>query len=418
MAIYTPTKLPSVPLLVIIITLMGAFGPISIDLYLPAFLQIQEGLATTDAEVKKTLTFFLIGLCIGMMFYGPLSDKYGRRNIILLGAIIYSLTSIGSTLISYVESLQLLRLLQAIGAGACMVVGRAVIRDVFKGKQVAVMMSVIQVIMMIAPLLAPLVGVLVLKFFDNWRALFWVLTFFGSLAFLLTFFFLPETYKKGERPEITIKATFYNYYLILKDRRSLGAMLGCALPAGMVFAYVTGSSYLYQGTYGLSEFQFSLLFGLNIVGIIISAFLNIVLLRHFTISTLAIFGLIWISLAGILMLLIGDYSLWGFFFSTFMLMCVSGFIGNNIISQIIELNYDRAGAAMALNSATQFFVGAVASSIVMQYQSMLTIVMGVSGLLGAIAYFFLFQPWKELPSVSSIDTAQGNQSVEKSEASD
>src|SRR5699024_5357856 len=121
------------PLLVIIITLMGAFAPMSIDLYLPAFLQIQEGLGTTDSEVKKTLTLFLVGLCVGMMFYGPLSDKYGRRNIILIGATIYSLTSIASTFIANIGGLQALRLVQAIGAGACMVVGRAVIRDVFKG---------------------------------------------------------------------------------------------------------------------------------------------------------------------------------------------------------------------------------------------------------------------------------------------
>ncbi len=396
MVLYTPKKLPGVPLLVIIITLMGAFAPMSIDLYLPAFLQIQEGFGTTDAEVKKTLTLFLLGLCVGMMFYGPLSDKYGRRNIILIGAVIYSVTSILSTFVSQIEGLQALRLIQAIGAGACMVVGRAVIRDVFKGKEVAVMMSVVQVIMMIAPLLAPLIGVAVLYIFKSWQALFWVLTFFGSTAFFLTFFFLPETYHKEDRPDISIAQTFKNYLLILKDRRSLGAMLGCALPAGVVFAYVTGSSYLYQAQYGLSEFHFSLLFGLNIVGVIVSALLNILCLKRFNVITLILFGLIWISLAGIIMLLWGDQSLIGFFLSTFLLMCVSGFIGNNIVSQIIELNYHRAGAAMALNSATQFFVGAIASYIVTHHQELLTVVMGISGISGAIAYFLLYQPWREV----------------------
>lgn len=396
MAIFTPKKLPNVPLLVIIITLMGAFAPMSIDLYLPAFLQIQEGFSTTDAEVKKTLTLFLAGLCIGMMFYGPLSDKYGRRNIILIGATIYSLTSIAATFISNIEGLQALRLIQAIGAGACMVVGRAVIRDVFKGKQVAVMMSVVQVIMMIAPLLAPLVGVMLLYVFESWRALFWALTFFGSMAFFLTFFFLPETYKKEERPKISIGETFYNYFLILKDRRSLGAMLGCALPSGITFAYVTGSSYLYQAKYGLTEFEFSILFGLNIVGVIVSALLNIVCLRRFNVLTLIIFGLCWMSLSGIVMLVIGGQSLIGFFISTFLLMCVSGFIGNNIVSQIIELNYDRAGAAMALNSSTQFFVGAIASLLVTHYQELLVPVMGISGILAVIAYGALYQPWREV----------------------
>lgn len=395
MVFFTPKKLPNTPLLIIIITLMGAFAPMSIDLYLPAFLQIEEGLNTTDAEVKKTLTLFLAGLCIGMMFYGPLSDKYGRRHIILIGAVIYSLTSIASTFISYIEGLQVLRLIQAIGAGACMVVGRAVIRDVFKGKQVAVMMSVVQVIMMIAPLLAPLVGVVLLYLFESWRALFWALTFFGSMAFFLTFFFLPETYHKEERPQITVSDTFYNYWLILKDRRSLGAMLGCAFPSGITFAYVTGSSYLYQGTYGLTEFQFSILFGLNIVGVIMSALLNIVCLRRFHVSTLIIFGLCWMSVSGIIMLLIGGESLIGFFIATFLLMCVSGFIGNNIVAQIIELNYNRAGAAMALNSSTQFFVGAIASYIVTHYQAMLVPVMGISGIIAVIAYASLYQPWKE-----------------------
>lgn len=399
MAIFTPKKLPNAPLLVIIITLMGAFAPMSIDLYLPAFLQMQEGFATTDAEVKKTLTLFLVGLCIGMMFYGTLSDKYGRRNIILIGAVIYSFTSIASTFVSSIEGLQWLRLIQAIGAGACMVVGRAVIRDVFKGKEVAVMMSVVQVIMMIAPLLAPLLGVAMLYIFDSWRALFWVLTFFGSMAFFLTFFFLPETYKKEDRPQITIAETFKNYFLILRDRRSLGAILGCALPAGITFAYVTGSSFLYQEQYGLSEFMFSILFGLNIVGVIVSALLNIFLLRRFSVLALILFGLIWMSISGIVMLTIGDKSVFGFFISTFLLMCVSGFIGNNLVSQIIELNYNRAGAAMALNSATQFFVGSIASLIVTHYQHFLVPVMGVSGIFGAIAYFWLYQPWKQVSKV-------------------
>lgn len=396
MSLYMPKKLPSVPLLIVIITFMGAFGPISIDLYLPAFIEIQSGLSTTDAEVKKTLTLFLLGLCVGMMFYGPLSDKYGRRNIILIGAVIYSVTSIFSTFIANIEGLQVLRFIQAFGAGACMVVGRAVIRDVFKGKQVAVMMSVVQVIMMVAPLLAPIIGVAVLYIFDSWRALFWVLTFFGSIAFFLTFFFLPETYKEEDRPAITMGETFYNYFLILKDRRSLGAILGCALPAGVVFAYVTGSSYLYQAQYGLSEFQFSILFGLNIVGVIISALLNIAFLRRFNVITMILFGLVWISIAGIVMLIFGDKSLVGFFLSTFLLMCVSGFIGNNIVSQIIELNYNRAGAAMALNSSTQFFVGVIASYIVTHNQDLLTTVMGISGILGAVVYFALYQPWKKI----------------------
>ncbi len=392
--IKAPQHLPPTPLLIAILSLMAAFAPLSIDLYLPAFLQIQEGLNATDARVKQTLTAFLIGLCLGMMFYGPLSDKYGRRNLLLIGAMIYTVTSIIGAFATDIDQLLYARFIQAIGAGACMVVGRAIIRDVFKGKEVAVMMSVVQVILMIAPLLAPLLGVGMLFLFKSWRALFIVLAFFGAIVLFSTLFFIPETYKKEERPEVSILGTFYNYIKILLKPRSLGAILGCALPSGFVFAYVTGASHLYQEQYGISELGFSLFFGLNILGVIASALLNIVMLRRYSVEALILFGLTWMALAGVLTLFVAHKSLVGFFVSTFALMCVSGFVGNNLVSKIIEMNYHMAGAAMALNSASQFFIGAIASYIVTQQQGIMTSVMGICGISALIFYLFFSRPWK------------------------
>lgn len=390
----TPQQLPPTPLLIGLLSLMAAFAPLSIDLYLPAFLQIQEGLGATDAKVKQTLTAFLIGLCVGMMFYGSLSDKYGRRNLILIGAVIYTVTSIVGAFATNVDQLLYARFIQAVGAGACMVVGRAIIRDVFTGKEVAVMMSVVQVILMIAPLLAPLLGVAMLYLFGSWRALFIVLAFFGAVVFFSTLFFIPETYKKEDRPEVSIAGTFYNYIRILMKPRSLGAILGCALPSGFVFAYVTGASHLYQEQYGISELGFSLFFGLNIVGVISSAILNILFLRRYSVNGLIMFGLIWMAIAGVLTLFIAHTSLPAFFISTFALMCVSGFVGNNLVSKIIEMNYHMAGAAMALNSASQFLIGAIASFIVTHNQSAMTLVMGLCGVLALFFYLALYQPWR------------------------
>ncbi|MDG9730442.1 multidrug effflux MFS transporter [Ignatzschineria sp. RMDPL8A] len=384
-----PKALPAAHFLVAILTLMAAFGPLSIDLYLPAFLQIQEGLNADPSDVKRTLTTFLTGLCIGMMFYGSLSDKYGRRKLVLIGSVIYTATSIISAFATSIEYLIYARFFQAIGAGACMVVGRAIIRDVFSGKKVAMMMSVVQVILMIAPLAAPFIGVQVLKLFDSWRALFWLLAFFGIITFLSTLFFLPETYKKEDRQEVSILGTFYNYIRILKKPDSLGSILGCALPSGFVFAYITGSPHLYQQTYGVSEQTFSLLFGINIIGVIISALLNIVLLRRFSVNSLIMFGLSWMAVAGVITFFFADYSLISFLISIFLLMCVSGFVGNNLASKIIELNYHQAGAAMALNSASQFMIGSIASFIVGHNQALMVPVMAFCGISALFAYLFL-----------------------------
>ncbi len=390
-----PLTLPSTQFLIALLTLMAAFGPLSIDLYLPAFPQIETGLNTTKAEIQRTLTAFLLGLCVGMMFYGSLSDKYGRKILILVGSIIYTVTSLIAAFAPTVEYLFYMRFFQAIGAGACMVVGRAIIRDVFTGKRVAMMMSVVQVILMIAPLLAPLLGVLLLYFFQSWRALFILLSFFGLLVFLATLLYLPETYRKEDRQPISLADTFLNYFRILRDPRSLGSILACALPSGFVFAYITGSPHLYQQHYGVSEFTFALLFGLNIIGVIISALLNIQLLRRYSINGLILFGLSWMALAGLFTILFGGKSLLLMATSSFLLMCVSGFVGNNLASRIIELNYHKAGAAMALNSASQFAIGALASLLVTKFGQMHW-VMGGCGILAIIAYLLLGKPFQQI----------------------
>ncbi len=384
----TPKNLPGTRFLVALITLMAAFGPLSIDLYLPAFLQIEEGLGATSAQVQQTLTAFLLGLCLGMLFYGSLSDKYGRRPLILLGSLIYTVTSIIGAYSSSIEALLYARFFQAIGAGACMVLGRAIIRDLFTGKEVATMMSVVQVILMIAPLLAPMLGVGLLLLFGTWRALFLLLALFGVITFCATFFALPETYQSDERRPMSLLDTVLNYLRILKNPTSLGLILACALPSGFVFAYITGSPHLYQEHYGISEQAYSLLFGLNIVGVIISALLNIQFLKRYSVNALILFGLSWMAAAGIITILIADYALWSFVLSIFLLMCVSGFVGNNLSARIIEENYHQAGAAMALNSSSQFAIGATASFLVTQY-GYLSIIMGSCALLALLSYLFL-----------------------------
>lgn len=389
---FKPKNLPATPFLVAILTLMAAFGPLSIDLYLPAFLKMEISLNASPTDIKRTLTTFLVGMCIGMMFYGSLSDKYGRRKLLLIGTFLYALTSIVAAYSHSVDQLIIARFFQAFGAGACIVVGRAIIRDVFKGKKVAVMMSVVQVILMIAPLAAPFIGVQLLKLFGSWRSLFWALAFFGGISFLSTLFFLPETYQIEEREEVSLWGTFANYFKILKKIDSLGAILACAFPSGYVFAYITGSSYLYQETYGLSEEMYSLLFGLNIVGVIASAFLNILLLRRFTTKALILFGLSWVFLASIYTLAFGNQSLLGYVTSIFLLMCVSGFISNNLVALIIELNYHQAGAAMALNTSSQFLIGAIVSLIVGYKQIFLVPTMAICGFLAFFSYLFLVLP--------------------------
>ena len=174
--------------LMIMISLFSAIIPLSIDLYLPVLPKMVEKLSTTQSLVNLTLTFFYIFFGISTLLLGPLSDKYGRKKILLIGTTLYTLSSFFCMMAINVESLILFRIIQAIGSGAIVAVASAIIKDSFDGKKRETMFAIVQSMMMIAPIIAPLLGAFLLKFF-SWRGLFGVLGFIGIVLIVFTCLF-------------------------------------------------------------------------------------------------------------------------------------------------------------------------------------------------------------------------------------
>lgn len=206
---------------VIILALLTALEPLSIDLYLPGFLIISEALKTDVAAVQISLSTFLGGFAIGQLIWGPLADKYGRKKPILLSLLIFIIASIACIYVKTVEQLWIMRFIQAIGGCGGIVISRAVVSDYFEKEKTLKIFSLLAMIMGVAPIVAPLFGNAILQISHNWHSLFGAMAFIGIMLFLLTLIFLPETRKRRTLPEIkSNKGQVLRQYLeVLKVRK-------------------------------------------------------------------------------------------------------------------------------------------------------------------------------------------------------
>lgn len=270
------THEPNKVRLILILGALAAIGPLSVDMYLPAFPAIAKDLHTTSGPLGATLATFFVGLCLGQLIYGPVSDKVGRRTPLLFGLALYTAASIACSFATNVETLLVLRFLQALGSCAGMVVGRALIRDLFEPSETARVFSMIMLTMGIAPILAPMAGQWLTASF-GWHSIFISTSLFAGLAGVAVFRWIPELKPHSASPW---KASVFAD--LLKDRLFMGfALSGTFIQAGL-FAYITGSPALFIERLGFTPTQFSWLFGLNALGLIAASQLNNWLLSRST----------------------------------------------------------------------------------------------------------------------------------------
>jgi MFS transporter, DHA1 family, multidrug resistance protein len=286
----------------LILGALTAFAPMSIDMYLPALPEIGRSLGADTASVQLTLSAFFIGLAVGQAIYGPLADRFGRKGPLYFGLIVYIAASIGCALASDIQALIGLRLVQALGGCVGIVIARAVVRDLYGHQESARMFSVLMLVMGVAPILAPLLGGYVLIWF-GWRAIFWVLALFGLSCLIAAALILPET-----RPAHTMKpnvlSAIAGYGRLLVDRRFIGYTLAGGLAQAGLFAYISGSPFVFIEVFGVPAQHYGWLFGLNALGLIVASQINRRLLSRHTSDELlkranltnALFG---IALAGI-----------------------------------------------------------------------------------------------------------------------
>ncbi len=349
----------------LLLGMLVAFGPLATDLYLPALPAIRAGLGTTPEAVQLSITVFLGGFSIGMLGYGPISDRYGRRRVMLGGIGLFVLASLACLFATSVEQLIIARFVQALGGGAASVLARAVVRDVFSQTEALRKLSLLAMITAIAPLLSPLLGSVILEF-GGWRATFAAVLAWGILSLATVFFMLPETLPAERRGQLSLGKAFSAYLRLLGDPVAVGLLLAGGMSFAGMFAYITASPYYFIELQRFSPRAYSVLFAANALGIFAANYANSRLLRGRGAVTMIGAGCV-AGFAGALTLLLGVVAhdfVPVVVLGLFLMVSVTGMLGANCVGMLMERYPLNTGAAAALFVSGQFGLGMLASALV------------------------------------------------------
>ncbi|MFF3754112.1 Bcr/CflA family multidrug efflux MFS transporter [Streptomyces sp. NPDC002018] len=387
---------------------LTALPPLSMDMYLPALPEVTRSLGSPAATVQLTLTACLAGMALGQIVVGPMSDKWGRRKPLLLGMVVYVLATAICALAPTTELLIGFRLLQGLAGAAGIVIARAVVRDLYDGEEMARFFSTLMLISGVAPIIAPVIGGQVLRLTD-WRGIFVVLTVVGILLTLVVWKWLHETLAPELRHSGGVGAALRTMRGLLADRVFTGYMLAGGLAFAALFAYVAASPFVMQEIYGASPQTFSLLFGVNSVGLIAVGQINgKVLVGRVSMDRVLGFGLVVIAFAALALLLMtsglfGNVGLFPVAAGLFVLMSAMGLAMPNTNASALMRTPYAAGSASALIGTSSFLIGAVASPLVGIAGEETAVPMAVVQLVcavGALGCFVgLVRPWKHQPPV-------------------
>ncbi len=359
------------------IVVMGtivAIGPMSIDMYLPALPAIQAHFGTDTAHAQFTLATFFIGLAVGQLIYGPLSDRIGRRGPLLFGLLLYAVASAACAFAPSIGALSALRLLQALGGCAGMVMARAMVRDRFEPQDMARILSALVLVMGVAPILAPMAGGQVFVHV-GWQAIFGVLSAFGVLCALLAWRYLPETLQQAT--PVNPWSALQGYVRLLGHRRFMGYALSGAMAQAGMFSYISVSAFVFIDHYGLGPNQFAWMFGCNAAGLIAASQLNAGLLRRMPAQQVLRAALATNAAAGGVMLvaaITGVGGMWGVILPLFVTIASLGFTFPNSTAAAMAPFGDRAGMASALMGTLQFGIAAITGALAGHLQKLGTAV--------------------------------------------
>jgi DHA1 family bicyclomycin/chloramphenicol resistance-like MFS transporter len=344
---------------------LASFGPLSLDLYLPALPQVATSLHTSAGAAQLSVSCCLAGLAIGQFVFGPLGDRFGRRWPLLTGVSLWTVAALLCAFAPSVTALVILRLIQGFGGAAGLVLSRAVVRDLYDNTSLARAFAVVALISNITPAVAPVAGGLLLHVM-TWRGLFLVLTGAGVVLVAGTALFLPESLPAGYRQAGSLRATGRLVRTLVADRLFVRAVSSLVLASAMLFIYLSLSSVILQRQYGLSTSAFSAMFAVNSVGIITAGSVTVRLLRRFPPPKLLGVGLA-IALAGaagLCAVVAAGAPTWAVL--PFLFVCVAS-MGTIIptATNLAMLNHpEAAGAGSALLGGAQYAVGGLAGPLV------------------------------------------------------
>ncbi|MGN0936427.1 multidrug effflux MFS transporter [Acinetobacter amyesii] len=347
---------------IVLLALLTALGPLSIDMYLPALPQMADDFGVTTQQVANSLPAYFLGLAIGQLIYGPVSDRIGRKTPLYFGLVLYICASFLCVFAKSEWSLIAARVLQALGGCVGVVIARAAIRDRLSMQASAQAFASMMIVTTIAPIIAPTLGAWVLQVFE-WQYIFAVLVLVGIFCLFCVHFFFQETLPVERRLKLSLKQVLGLYGAILQDETFRKPMLTGCFSGAILFCYISGSSVILMDGYGLSQQQFAYVFGANALGIMVFSTLNKKLANRLDVRHRLQLGNA-LQLCGVLILLAaGLFNLSSIIVVMLgMFLCVAsiGFTGPNAMALAMSEQGSRAGTASAIMGSMQFACGLLA----------------------------------------------------------
>ena len=392
----TTTRPTLTPPLLAVLALLSAFTPLSIDMYLPALPVIAVDLRSSAGDVQLTLSAFMIAFGVGQIFYGPAGDRFGRRPVILIGLVIYVLTSIGCAFAAAAGHLIALRFLQGLAACGGVVLARTMVRDLAEKDHAARAMSLMMACTSIAPMLAPVIGGQVM-WFAGWRAIFWVLASAGVIAFVVAWFQLPETLKPEYRQPLVFTQILKRFGELLATRTFVGYALTSSFMFAALFSYISGSPFVFIERYGISPRLYGVVFGGMVIFMTIGSLFNARFVRLLGAGRILRVAVIVPAVSGAAAMVMGwiearygTIGLWPFLVCMVFQIATLSLIAPNSTAMAMQRYPHMAGTASSLMGVMTFGAGAIFGAIVGQtFDSTIapmTTAMGIAGILCLISH--------------------------------
>jgi DHA1 family bicyclomycin/chloramphenicol resistance-like MFS transporter len=362
------TRMPRKKKFILLLTLglLTAVGPFSIDMYLPGFPDIADNLGTTVSRISLSLSSFFIGISFGQLLYGPLLDRFGRKKPLYAGLTLYILASMACAFAGSVNALIGWRLFEALGGCVGMVAARAMVRDIFPVNENAKVFSTLMLVVGVSPIIAPTAGGY-LTALVGWRSVFWVLTLMGIVILLLVHFKLPESRKADSNISLKPKPILAGFAAVLKEPRFYTYALTGSVAASGLYAYISGSPYVFMQIYHVSEKQYGWIFAIIAFGLITATQINTLMLKRFSSQQIIRVALGFQVLSGVCLLtgsLMGWLGLYSTILLLFMFLSCQGFTFPNSSALCMAPFSRNAGTASALMGGIQMAIGATTSALV------------------------------------------------------
>jgi len=385
---------PNTFALTALLGLMTALGPLSTDMYLPSLPAIGVAFGASTSQVQLSLSLFLAGFACGQIVYGPLSDRRGRKPVLLGGLVIFLIASIASAFATSIEFLIIARFFQALGASGPIVLARAIVRDLYDGSQAGRELSRMGTIMGVVPAAAPILGGF-LEAGLGWRSNFVVMTLIGGALGATIILRLPETIRHRSREKFSILAVLSGYRALLRHHGYRSYVALSSLTYSGLFCFISGATFVLQGYYGLSEIAFGISFGSVVIGFISGSFIAQRVVTKLGINRTISIGMILIAFAGLSMIglsLFGPKTAFAIIGPMAFYTCGVGFIMPQSMAGAMQPFSDRAGAASSLLGLIQMSSAAIAGMLLgqaLEYAPLMPLPIGISTLGGLAIFAFL-----------------------------